>query len=61
MYLIVVCSGCGRLLVADAEKKSRRCPYCGVKVWLAKAKRVGSAETAIGASELVQRLKRRKM
>lgn len=61
MYLIVVCGGCGRLLVADAGKKSRRCPYCGARMRLAKAKRVGSAETAREASELVQHLKRRQL
>ncbi len=61
MYLIVVCVGCGRLLVADDGKKSRRCPYCGVRVWLAKAKRVGSAGSARDASELVQCLKRKRM
>ena len=61
MYLIVVCGGCRRLLVADGGKRSRRCPYCGVRVWLAKAKRVGGAETAREASELVQRLKRGKV
>ncbi len=60
MYWIVVCSNCGRLLVADAEKKSRRCPYCGIKMWLAKAKRVGRAETARKASELAQYLKDKK-
>ena len=60
MYLIVVCGGCGRLLVADGGKKSRMCPYCGVRVWLAKAKRVGSAESAREASKLVQHLKQRK-
>jgi len=61
VYLIVVCGGCGRLLVADAVNKSRRCPYCGVRVWLARAKRVGSAETAREASELVRYLKRKKV
>jgi len=58
MYLIVVCSNCGHLLVADGEKKSRSCSYCGVRVWLVKARRLGSAETAKEASELVQHLKR---
>jgi len=61
MYLIVVCSGCGRLLVADADKKSRKCSYCGIRVWLSKVKKVERAETAMDASDLVQRLKRRKM
>jgi len=60
MYLIVVCSGCGRLLVANMEANSRRCPYCGVRVRLAKAKRVGGAKTAREASVLVQHLKQRR-
>ena len=60
MYLIVVCCSCGNLLVADGEKKSRRCPYCGVRVWLVKARRLGTVETAREASELVRYLKRRK-
>lgn len=60
MFSVVICLGCGRLLAADASKKSRRCPYCGVKVWLAKAKQVGQAETAREAVELVQFLKRNK-
>ncbi len=59
MYLIVVCGGCGSLLVADAGKKSRTCAYCGARVWLAKAKRVGSAETSREAAVLVQHLKRK--
>jgi LSD1 subclass zinc finger protein len=60
MYLIVVCSGCGRLLVTNRGAKSRSCPYCGVRVKLAKAKLVGSAKTAREASELAQRLKQRR-
>ncbi|UCE95530.1 MAG: DUF1922 domain-containing protein [Candidatus Bathyarchaeota archaeon] len=60
MYLIIICSGCGRLLIADASTKSRKCPYCGIKVWLSKAKKVGRAEKAIEASVLVQQLKRKR-
>ncbi|MCK4633876.1 DUF1922 domain-containing protein [Candidatus Bathyarchaeota archaeon] len=60
MYKILVCTGCGRFLVADASKKSRRCPYCGVRIQVIKARHVGSAKTAIEASELVQYLKRRR-
>ena len=59
MYLIVVCSTCGRLLVADGDKKSRRCAYCGVKVSLTKVKFVGSVETAREAAEVVQLLKQK--
>jgi len=60
MYLIVVCGGCGRLLVADGSLKSRTCAYCGARVWLAKAKRVASARSAMEATELVQYLKQKK-
>jgi len=59
VFVIVVCEGCGRLLVANGNLKSRRCPYCGFRVWLTKAKLVASVETAREACELVQRLKRR--
>jgi len=50
---------CGKLFVADGSKKSRRCPYCGVRVWLTKAKHFGTAETARKASELVKYLKQK--
>ncbi|UCH31893.1 MAG: DUF1922 domain-containing protein [Candidatus Bathyarchaeota archaeon] len=58
--MIIVCSSCGMLLVADSAKRSRRCSYCGQRVLLNKAKLVGSAETAREAIVLVQKLKRRK-
>lgn len=60
MYKILVCTGCGRLLVADASKKSRKCPYCGVRIQVDQARLVGTAKTAIEASELVQYLKRKR-
>ena len=59
LFIIVVCSGCGRLLVANGYTKSRRCPYCGKKNWLTKVKHVTSAKTAKEASELVQQLKKK--
>ncbi|MCK4933671.1 DUF1922 domain-containing protein [Candidatus Bathyarchaeota archaeon] len=59
MYKVLVCTGCGRLLVADADKKSRRCPYCEVRIQLHKAKAVGTAKTAIEASELARYFKQR--
>jgi DNA-directed RNA polymerase subunit RPC12/RpoP len=57
VYIVIVCGGCGRLLVAAAEAKTRSCPYCGYRVVVAKARRLGSASNARQASELVQRLK----
>lgn len=60
MYKIFICSRCGRLLVADASKKSRMCTYCGVRNDLTKVNLVESAKTAKEASELVQHLKHRR-
>ena len=60
MYKIFICSRCGRLLVADAYKKSRMCTYCGSRNDLMKVKAVGTAKTAKEASELVQHLKHKR-
>ncbi len=60
MFLIVVCSTCGRLLVADGDKKSRRCAYCGTRLSLNKVKVISSVETAGEAAEVIQLLKRGK-
>ncbi|UCB61326.1 MAG: DUF1922 domain-containing protein [Candidatus Bathyarchaeota archaeon] len=60
MYPVVVCSDCGRLLVARRDAKSRTCPYCGVRVNLAKAQQVKTAKTAREASKLVQALKKKR-
>jgi DNA-directed RNA polymerase subunit RPC12/RpoP len=54
---VVVCHRCGGLLLAKAEQKTRTCPYCGSTVILEKAKKVGSANTSLEASTLLQRLK----
>jgi len=58
LFIIIVCSGCGRLLVANGYMKSRRCPYCRKKNLLTKVRHVASAKTAKEASELVQQLKK---
>jgi len=57
-FLIVVCSRCGGLLLAKTEQKTRTCPYCGGTVYLEKARKLGSADTAYEASAILQNLKR---
>ncbi len=54
---VVVCSKCGGFLLAKADQKTRTCPYCGSKVVLERAKKLGSAKTSLEASTLLQRLK----
>jgi len=54
---VVVCPKCGGLLLAQAEQKTRTCPYCGYNVALQKAKRIASARSANEASMILRRLK----
>jgi DNA-directed RNA polymerase subunit RPC12/RpoP len=58
--VIVVCSRCGGLLMVAVDQKTRTCPYCGSRVNVHTAKRVGSAENAFKASEMLREIKRRK-
>ena len=57
-FLVVVCGKCGGLLLAKVGQKTRTCPYCGFRVELCTAKRLGSARTAYEASELLRSLKK---
>ncbi|UCG36127.1 MAG: DUF1922 domain-containing protein [Candidatus Bathyarchaeota archaeon] len=52
-----MCSRCGQFLIAGEKNKSRRCFYCGERVVVSRAKRVGRAETSREASALAQHLK----
>ncbi|MGB9741155.1 MAG: DUF1922 domain-containing protein [Candidatus Bathyarchaeia archaeon] len=57
-FFVVVCGKCGGLLLAKAEQKTRTCPYCGFRVDVCTAKKLGSARTAYEASELLRSLKK---
>jgi len=59
LYIIVVCSKCGRLLLAKKEYKTRTCPYCGFKGYLDKLKKVATAENADDALTILHKLKRK--
>lgn len=56
-YLIVVCSKCGGYLLAKGGQRTRTCPYCGVKVILAKARKVAVVNNAETASRLLMKYK----
>ena len=55
--MIVVCSRCGGLLLAKADQKTRTCPHCGFTIFMEKAKKLGSADTANEASVMLRKLK----
>lgn len=56
-FLIVVCSHCGKFLMANVKQKTRTCPHCGFKVVIERAKKVASAQNAYDASAILRRLK----
>lgn len=59
-YVVFVCSGCGRFLVAKAGQKSKRCNYCDAMVDLWRARKVASAGSAREASRVVRGFKMKK-
>jgi LSD1 subclass zinc finger protein len=56
-YVVFVCSGCGRFLIAKAGQKNKQCNYCGTIVDLWKAKKVRTAGSAREASKLAREFK----
>jgi len=56
-YVVFVCSGCGRFLIAKAGQKNKQCNYCGAIVDLWKAKKMQSASSAREASKLAREFK----
>jgi len=59
MYVVVVCYGCGRFLLAKGTQKTKRCPYCAARLTLNKTKKVVYVKTAQEASNYIRALKRR--
>jgi len=57
MYVVVICYGCGRFLLARSNQKTKRCPYCAAQLTLIKAKKVVHKKTAREASNYIRALK----
>jgi len=55
--VIVKCTKCGGLTLATKAQKTKLCPYCGTSINLMRAQRVGAANTALEASEILRKLK----
>jgi len=60
MYLVVVCYGCGQFLLAKTNQKTRRCPYCEIRLILDKTRKAAHAKTPQEASNLIRALKSNK-
>jgi DNA-directed RNA polymerase subunit RPC12/RpoP len=56
-YLVVVCTHCGRLLLAVSDKKTRSCPYCGRRVNLKDARVIAHSKNPKEARQVLQEMK----
>jgi rRNA maturation endonuclease Nob1 len=59
MYVVLICYGCGRFLLAEATQKTKRCPYCATQLKLDKTKKAAHLKTAQEASHYIRALKRK--
>ena len=59
LYIIVVCGVCGRPSVGSMSQKSRRCPYCGNRINLMRARIVAKAASAEDARVILAKEKER--
>jgi DNA-directed RNA polymerase subunit RPC12/RpoP len=59
MYAVIVCYGCGRLLLTKTDQKNRQCPHCGARLIVARTKHVAHAESAREASLLMRAMKQK--
>jgi len=59
MYMVIVCYGCGQLLLAKTGQTTKRCPYCDARLVLDKTRKVVHVKTAQKASSVIRALKRK--
>jgi rRNA maturation endonuclease Nob1 len=59
MYVVVICYGCGRFLLAKGDQKSKRCPHCESQLKLDKTRKLVHVKTAQEASNYMRALKNR--
>jgi DNA-directed RNA polymerase subunit RPC12/RpoP len=58
--LIIKCSKCGGLLLAQAAQETRSCPYCSFRISVDRAMKLATAKNAYEASNILQKLKQEK-
>jgi|YelNatPaOPRAMG01_1025707.scaffolds.fasta_scaffold06178_7 DNA-directed RNA polymerase subunit RPC12/RpoP len=56
-FLVIQCVKCGKLFLCMKKQKTKRCPYCNALVKVFQAKKIGEAETAREAKEIISKSK----
>ncbi|MCK5402922.1 DUF1922 domain-containing protein [Candidatus Bathyarchaeota archaeon] len=57
MYSIIQCYSCGHLLLSKIGQKTKKCPYCNIRLDLNKVKTLAQAKSASDASRMIIALK----
>jgi DNA-directed RNA polymerase subunit RPC12/RpoP len=58
--LIIECNRCGGLLLSSKDQKTKNCIYCGSRIMVYKAKKLGLAKNAYEASNMLKKFKTKK-
>jgi DNA-directed RNA polymerase subunit RPC12/RpoP len=58
--LIIECRRCGGLLLSSKNQKTKTCTYCGIRIMVYKAKKLGSAKNSYEASKTLRKFKTKK-
>lgn len=56
-FLIILCNKCRQPSLANDDKKTRRCPYCGNLIRITRLNILSSAEDAETAKEILKNYK----
>ncbi|MEM3552071.1 MAG: DUF1922 domain-containing protein [Candidatus Bathyarchaeia archaeon] len=57
VFLVIQCIKCGKLFLCMKKQKTKRCPYCNTLVKVSQARKLGEAETAKEAKEIISKSK----
>jgi len=59
LYLVIMCYGCGKLVLVKAEQRTKVCPYCQKRILVEKARKIANVSSPREASEIIQMLKKK--
>ena len=59
LYLVIMCYGCGKLVLVKAKQRTRVCPYCQKRILVEKARKIANVSSSREASEIIQMLKKK--
>lgn len=56
-FIVIQCIKCEKLFLCRKKQKTKRCPYCDALIKVSQARKLGEAETAKEAREIISKSK----